>query len=482
MKKFLCILLTVIFVLPAFVLAEENEIEECDAISIEEAMQMALDDMIAMRTMNNAIRDMEVQHRDLSHQLYRLERGGIRRDALRQLNDAVHRLDNGIAQLQSAQALVGGQIEQTFQDAFAVMAAGAEDEANLLLQATIAGMTTTSGMTSQISQLEAQRTMLFTEINNLNDADAFRDAINSLKRGLHELNRQLNNLREQQTIIELSMENGLRSLLAILSDIDRGIATLEANMELADVNLRRMTIGFSVGIISAHDLRSIEHGISQGYVQLENLRHNRATVAQGLNSLLGLPFDSDVIVAFEPGEIPETPENLNQHIRRQIEQAPSIRQLQFAVDAALANRRDYTGHDNDIIISAHNRRRALETIRDNESANEEILEIRNRIALQEAVERTIAERDHAMRAMDSAIRQAYRELDALVAQLAARTADLEHAEASLIVANANFAAGRITAFDVSQAELAVATASRAIDGIHNQIWLLAFTLENPVLL
>ena len=114
--------------------------------------------------------------------------------------------------------------------------------------------------------------------------------------------------------------------------------------------------------------------------------------------------------------------------------------------------------------------------------DDRIEEIRTRIALQEAVERSDAAYDQALRSMEFALRQAYNELNALKSQLETAYRELALAENTLYVSQASLSVGLITQFEVSQVELAVASAKQNIESIYYQLWILAFGLRNPDLL
>ncbi|MCL1884981.1 MAG: TolC family protein [Defluviitaleaceae bacterium] len=494
MKKFLLVL-SALLILTVPVFAEESETETetegYHVISLEEAVELALGDMLSVQDIESAIRDMQMHKNDLSDQLERMERGDARIEAINTLHETLLGIETAIMGMNAAQGSMDAQMEQAFAAAMAAMAMGSPD-ANLILQGIWEGMAAGQVLSSELGGLHMARDAVFTELTNLSDPNFFEDIIDGVRSAVDVIERQMQNLRITQEIIEISLENGLRSILLILADMDSAMELLELSMELGNENLRRMNVMYSVGLISSHELRGVEHAISQNEVQHDALIHGRETVVRSLNQMLGLPLDTQTVIELERG-IPEIPEDeyFDDYLMELILQSPTIRQLQYVVDDAKRVRRDYIA-DSDTItaergtgnirISDRDRNRAMQAAAGSEENIEQIMALRNRIAIQEAVERAIAERDQAIRTMEAAIRQAYRELDSHNVQLAARERELARAIASLGVAEANLSAGRVTPFDVAQAEMAVINIELAIEGIFNQICFLLFTIENPSLL
>jgi len=305
----------------------------------------------------------------------------------------------------------------------------------------------------------------------------FDDAIAEIRRGIRELERQVRNLRLHQDIIEITMEHALRSILMGIEEIDRGIITLEATMKLTESNLPRMVVSYEVGVISRNDLRDIEQSIIQTGLQLSDLRRARIDIIQSMNNLLGLPITQMTEVSFSIYEI-SVPDDLESHMERLIRNAPSIRQLQIAIDSAVAERNAYVGNNRNIRITESDRRRAMKPAVN----NDQIRSLRNRINLQDAVDRANLAKIQGMRTMEVALRQAFREQNSLFSRLAAQHLNLDHAKSSLASARVSLETGRITQFELEQAQLAVLVAEHVIDSLYLQKWHLAFTLENPVLL
>jgi hypothetical protein len=470
MKKFLALFLAVLILMPNAVFAEEVSAiseEESDVvvISFDDALNMILDDMLALQDLELVIRDLQIYHRDVQDIVVRLGTGEFQSEIIGELSDALREINHSLPSSSDSGAGLDMSLMMTDPGAFGTAMADM-----------MSGLGITMGM-SMVAEMS--RAPINAQLANWRDTEYVEEFTENTQRSFNELDRQLQSLRLNQQVAAISMESALRGILIGIEEYKIGIDAMEANLALAETNVRRMTVAHEVGIISAHELRTMQHGLAQGHVQLEELRRGLASLRQNLNNLLGVPLTQNTVIEYER-VIPEIPEDLDAHIAQLIQAAPSIRQLQFDIDYARAQRRANTGNDENIRITAAMRTRAHGPNSDSE--DEDTIELRERIALQEAVERAVTAREQAMRAMDSAIRQAYSDFNALILQEAAQIRTLEQAEAALAAAEANFAAGRITAFDVEQARLAVSVAEQGIESILNRMWTLAFSLENPSLL
>ena len=309
------------------------------------------------------------------------------------------------------------------------------------------------------------------------EIDFLRDAADEVRWGLREIERQIDYVELHQELIIAQMEQALRGIVAVISELNSTLRVLEMSMDLAYESLTRARLSYALGMISSHEMLTIELNASQGYTQLVELRRAKQRVVQNLNLLIGQPFDQYTVIEFEL-YVPEMPEDPDVHIEELIEQSPSIRQLFIQAQSARAERQAYTGNDLDIIISESDRNMAMEAA----GQSERIPIIRNRIALQEAVERADAAHDQAVRTMEFALRQAFDELEALKSQLETAYWELELAESTLNVTLASLSVGRVTQFEVDQAELAVVRAKQGIESLYYQLWILALGLRNPELL
>lgn len=294
---------------------------------------------------------------------------------------------------------------------------------------------------------------------------------------INEFEREIESLRLHRQQIILALELQLVNAISSLHDIDLHMATLHEELNLAEENLVRVTLQHELGFASARQLSQVQHEITQGSFGLDELYRNRYTTRQGLNYLLGLPLHQYTTVTVE-GEQVAIPVCIDLHIDSVIASALSIRQSQLELDSVLGQRWIYTGNNRDIRISESERRRATTSI-DNDA---EIARIRNRIALQDAVERAELRHERNIRTMDAAIRRGFTDLDGLLALEATLTRELTHAWASLGAARARYELGRITRPDVAAAYFAIFQLEQDIDSAGNSMWVVVFMLQNPDLL
>ena len=445
-------------------------------ISFERALQMSLDDMLAISDLDVLIREMRMQHRDLEYQLRRLESGAFRREIFAEFHSTLALIDMGLASAEARQASSEQAINTALGIAVQGLTGGSTEQASGGLRAALGGMAGQLGAGMEAEELRRQRTLLMERMREF-DEDYFRDLTDEVRRGVREIERQIDNVELAQDIISTSLEYALRGIVVVISELESSLDILERSMELADESLVRARLSYQLGMLSSHEMLAIELSTSQGHTGLNELRRAKESVIQNLNLLINQPFDQNTVIDFEL-YVPEMPEDLNAHIEELIRQSPSILQLHNASLSARAERRAFTGHNRDITISESDRRRAMEAAVN----NERVIDIRTRIALQEAVERSDIAYDQAVRSMEFALRQAFNELAALNLQLETAYRELALAESTLNISLASLSVGRITQFEADQAELAVASARQNIESIYSQLWILAFGLRNPEVL
>ena len=186
--------------------------------------------------------------------------------------------------------------------------------------------------------------------------------------------------------------------------------------------------------------------------------HSR-NAAESLNHMLGQPPYQITNVVYERTQS-EIPDDLTRHITQTVNQAPSIRQMQIAVDR---HTDEITQHRDNCNVTP---RRECETYTN----------------LRTAYER--ANRDHrlAIRAQETALRAAFNVSDQLQRQESVAMLILEQAIADYSNTQLNRSLGRATQFEVDNAINSVFIAEQAIERILYQRWVHEFTLANPALL
>ena len=463
-----------------------------------QAVDKTIEGMLPLQDLDLALRNMEVTQRDLREQVNRLNRGDVRQDAILEITESLEMMETALFQTRVAHDSINAQVDQSMAAIIAGAGVLGGEELNTLLGAATTGMVTTRGMGMEMTAMEQQRAALFAQLTDMHSPDFFNDMVDEARLGLYEFNRQLDNLRFSREIAEANMESAVRGILVVMAELDIHRSTLEAAIQLAEENLTRMVVSHQVGMISAHDLRTIENNLAGMHTDLQELIRSQDALRQNLNYLMGQPLLQYTVVEFDR-VLPTIPSNKQQHMTQVINQCPTIRQLELALQSARAERQTYINrdrgsrltqnNDRDLRITDAERRRALNNPIRNTNRNaidqandDEIRRIRNRIAIQDAVERAEAALEQAIRSMESAMLTGFNDLESLFIQIETHERELTQAEATLAMVEANFAAGRVTQFDVNQAQMAVTTAEQGIESIYNQMWILDFRLDNPSLL
>ncbi|MCL2224828.1 MAG: hypothetical protein FWB96_07670 [Defluviitaleaceae bacterium] len=463
-------------------------------LTYEEAVELALADMLAITDIEIAIRDLQVHRIWFRDELRRIDsgRGTLQ---IRAMQEMLWDLDAGITAAQTGQqalsAMTGAALNQMQTGIAGIADPNAPPEQVAGLQASLTGLfaMSTPDLSGQVTALQGQRSQLMHEIARLNRPEEIAELRRDVQRNMNELDRQTTMLEMGREQAELSVEYILRSLIVAQAELDSFIESFTASLALQEMNLTRMTVMHQVGMLSTHDFNAAKHGLSQARTQLEEMKRTRQTLMQSINHLLGQPLEQDTVIEFER-EFHETPEDLTAHIEAAITETHTIRSLQLDVERASDARWVYTGNRANVSLSESERRRAHNPNRitqniwslEQTDEDEEIESLRTRIALQEAFERAETNHEQTIRQMEANLLRAYTELEALHTQYEAQQADHARALENLEVAITNLALGLITQFEVEGARLAVFAAEQEKDLTLTRKWALSFRLENPTLL
>ncbi|MCL1877469.1 MAG: TolC family protein [Defluviitaleaceae bacterium] len=494
MKKFfITVMMAALLILPAVhVFAEEYE--ETVVLTYEDAVEMILEDMLVLRDLDVAIRDMSVQRRFLADEVERLERYGENFE-IRIMREILVDLDDAIAAVRIGQVVATQFTNDSLRDmqlALAGLTQEGTQEQMTALQAAMAGLVLMSApdMSMQISSLENQRYDLSRDLERLEERESIDELKRSARQNINEFDRTSDILRLNREQAAIGMEFALRNMIVGMAEIDRGEALLEVGIDLMEQGVDRMTIMHEVGLVSENALATATHNLAQTRTQLDELRRGRQTLMQNMNYLLGQPLFQDTVIEFER-VLPEFPEDLEEHIEEMLDETHAVRMSQFDIDRAREARWVYTGHNREIRVSDGERRRAFDTTRvrsDNlwrtylTEAEQEIMAIRNRVALQEAVERAESSHDQTVRTTQAAILRGYTEFEGLIARYEALYADADHAAAEIESAVTGYELGQTTSFDIEQARMELLRIELEKESVRNQKWILMFRLENPSLL
>jgi len=339
-----------------------------------------------------------------------------------------------------------------------------------------------------IREMQGQRRDLAYTVRRLREAGPHQNE--QLRRGaqrdLNEFDRYVMSLQLQQKQIQLLAEFALRRAVAALAEHNIQIEAWENDFVLAEDSLRRATIMHELGFASDLDLKNVQHSFDQVSKGQDELLRSKESLMKDLNTLLGLPLAQYTVIIFDM-TLPEFPEYLTPHIEALVRQDILILTLQAVLDQALDERWVYTGNRNrDIFISTRDRQRAWADttgyVGPTHEPTEEILRIRNRLSLQEAVERANLELEQAKQELEAAIRRRFNDYEGLFTRLEVLEMQRLQALVTLEVALVEYRLGLITQFEVEQTRLAASRIEQEKELLNIQKWIMSFVLGNPSLL
>ena len=458
--------------------------QETTTITFEEALEMALDEMLELRDMDIALRNLQETRREANAQVRRMENGEFRRELLQDLRRDLVALENEIGNLQIMQRGIDAGMQGMLGELTGNPAVDTE-----IMNDIMSMMMQSAGLDLGIIQMQAGRDAISEGIRNLEDDDTFREATREARHGVNHLDRMLEQLEMGQDQIRLALEFGLRSILIVDMELAMFIEYTEANLALAEQRINNMATLYELGMVSSRDITTAQNGLQTGRMHLDGMRRDQQTLRQSINSLLGQPLNQEIIIQLDIG-IPQLPANFADQAETMATTVFSVAVLEMALDNAEDARWAYTGNRREIRITDADRRRAYpttsrtqgNTINRTEAQEAEILRLRNRIELQENVERAEVELSQAIRSVEADIIRAYTEFTGLEAQMEGLNRNLVIARAELETVRINYNLGLTTQIALDEAELSILEIEQSITRLYNQMWQLAFRLENPDLL
>ncbi|MCL1863151.1 MAG: hypothetical protein FWF78_06260 [Defluviitaleaceae bacterium] len=453
-------------------------------LSYEDALDMALSEATVLHDIDIALRNMSLERRVLSDELLRVQNGGR---TLQQhlMQEAAWELDNTIFALSTMQSIIGQQIGDALSDLqTGIVGEGINEQ--VLASLTTLFRASAPDFSASLGVMHEQRNELSREIRRMNEnSDEIR---RGTERNLNDFDRQAEMLRLQREQAELAVEYVLRSMIVTIAELDRQTELSIAEIALEEINLERMIVMHEVGMLSEYDLGQVRHGLVQRRAQLDELNRGRATLMQSLNHMLGLELTQDTVIEFETLTSPKCLEDSLEGIA----DTHMLRASQLMLESVMDARWVITGNNRELIVSASDRRRALDADRRtrnlwdisdaDEDEEEQIENIRRNITLQENVERAITSHEQTERAMETALRRGFSDFESLVSRYESLQEELSRAEENVAMAIQNLELGTGTQFQIEAARLAVLQAERGIDSIIGEKWMLTLRLQNPDLL
>jgi len=453
-------------------------------IDYDRAVEMAVNEVLAMRELDELVRDLQMQHNDLRRELRRLESGEVRREAIQDLTEALRELEYQIQLLSETMVLLQTGIGLSLRELFATIPFAGTEEIDAMLsyifQSSVIGIISAAEISGGITIMETHRESILEAIENLQSDSVFREAAIEIRRALAEISRHIYGIRMQQEEIRLALEFGLRNIIALSWDLNLLSETLQKELELAESALVGLRVMNEVGFVSPHELFIAEHYIVQFRERLRELDYGKDSLMQGLNYMIGQPLSQNTVVEFER-TLPAIPADITDHIRAVSMNTPTIRGLEYALENTSALWRHVSGNARATISSA-DRRRAMNADSRYAGDTDHLRQLRGRIAVYDAVSRADRELAAAIRTMEVSLRQGYNDLRILALQKAALQRELVRAQADLRETAANAELGLAVQRDVNEACMVIVRIERDIENNINQQWILGFALENPSLL
>jgi len=447
-------------------------------ISYENALTMALRDMLPIRGADAIIRQVQNQRDDLRDHITRLERNQTTqemRDIIDDLHDELWSLEMYIMDATIFQNRMQEGADIALQSFIYALSNHNYVDGDML-EAAIGAMVAAQTIGGTIATMEDGRTFLWAEINNIHSHNRpYQHVIDGNHRNLSEMDRQMQGMRLQQEFELIMQEHTLRVAIITVEELIMAVEIMENGIALAEEGLNQLRVMHSLGRVGIHELHTAEQELSQSRMEQLELILYRNSAQQFLNHLLGQPLSQNTIVSFQR-ELPEFPENRSRHVTRVVAETQAIQQIELNVLSARYALRSFNDMREGEIRRNQNANRRGETDRtriDND---------RTRDALRESYNMAVESRDQAIRAMEAAMLHGYNELERLINRLEIQNIALAAAQTHLTITQANLDLGRGTAHEIEQARFNVFLAAQAIETTLNQKWLLAFTLENPSLM
>jgi hypothetical protein len=280
------------------------------------------------------------------------------------------------------------------------------------------------------------------------DSQVFIDAL----RGLRQIEEAMGNIPFNEQMIRESTEFMLRNQLSAIASDEMDLQMLNEQLNLQATNLKNLKLKLELGMASKADVTEAEQNLEQLKVNQQTLSMIIADQRSSLGKILKLPMDREVIVNFEPSDVPLSQPSVDALVAT-LSNDPMLKIKQSAIDEA---------------------QYALDTFTDSQSES--------KLEKQTKLQAASRDYDDTKRNLESGIRSTYNKLRQIRESQRALEIDLQKAKDMYTKASVNYQAGYVTLYELDASKLGILSAESAIAKNEYIFWTLNFGLEHPYLL
>lgn len=281
------------------------------------------------------------------------------------------------------------------------------------------------------------------------------DGWHAVVSGVFTMEQTQKQLRLSRELTNMGLEISVENYFSSIKSNEEKMALAQKNADIQKKLYEQGYTKYRLGLLSKYKLDELQIAAQKANDNVTLLQASLEQLYVKLNSLMGekadARFEYVYDTTFQPYEMTQT---LEQYINRALKDDLTIELLELSLESAKFSK-NYVAESN---TKADSNKQELDydaAKRDLKTAKEE---------------------------KETAIRNAYLQLQQLETSYASAQADLTKAQADYRVAQANLAAGNITKTTVEQAEMGVISAQNALNQIVYNYNALVYTFENPSLL
>ena len=425
--------------------------ERAKELSYDRALELALDNLSSVLSLDDSIRHLEAQREHTRRQIGDI---AISDQYIRTHTDTVNHI---MANISSTNAEIA-RLQ-------------AMDDPDLLQIAMLENF-----LVSLHSWLSSSFAILNTAQEAMENAMVNREI---LRHRANILDRQIDALKINIEMLQTATELSLRVRMTNIAGIERNIQLAETEAALLEEDVRRVGVLHGRGRASANELRAAELRLNQANVLLDDLRLRLENELVSLNEFLGLPLTSTTSAAFPDSRLGMTymPNTRNVQVSAASNLTTALLEIELEINRLnleiartdMNNRRNATGRGRN---AEENRLRQ----RMYESA---------RIEFDNATRRLNASRRELTDArinLEANVLTHTNELRRLALAETRILPELNAAESSLGVSEALYTAGRLSRLDVAGAAASVLRLEIELENNRDSRWVESFRGMNTFLL